>query len=94
MTYVDLEYETSISIWEFEMMIVSKNCLAFFQLSTRLNSQNGNETVIFNELRHINLYWILVFPIGIIDMFTLIFIDLEYETRISIWEFEMMNVLK
>jgi len=24
MTYVDLEYETSISIWEFEIMIVLK----------------------------------------------------------------------
>jgi len=24
LTYVDLEYETSISIWEFEMMIVFK----------------------------------------------------------------------
>jgi len=24
LTYVDLEYETSISIWEFEMMIVLK----------------------------------------------------------------------
>jgi len=76
------------------MMIVSKNCLAYFQPSTRINSQNGNETVIFNGLRHINLYWILLFPIGIIDMFTLIFVDLEYETRTSIWEFEMKNVLK
>jgi len=27
-------------------------------------------------------------------MFTLIFVDLEYETSISIWEFEMMIVLK
>jgi len=27
-------------------------------------------------------------------MFTLTFVDLEYETSISIWEFEMMNVLK
>jgi len=24
LTYVDLEYETSISIWEFELMIVLK----------------------------------------------------------------------
>ena len=28
------------------------------------------------------------------DMFTLTFVDLENETSISIWEFEMMNVLK
>jgi len=27
-------------------------------------------------------------------MFSLIFVDLEKETSISIWEFEMMNVLK
>ena len=27
-------------------------------------------------------------------MFTLIYVDLEYETSISIWEFQMMNVLK
>jgi len=26
-------------------------------------------------------------------MFTLIFVDLENETSISIWEFEMINVL-
>jgi len=28
------------------------------------------------------------------EMFTLTFVDLENETRISIWEFEEMNVLK
>ena len=28
------------------------------------------------------------------DMFTLTLVDLENETSISIWEFEMMNVLK
>jgi len=27
-------------------------------------------------------------------MFKLTLVDLEYETSISIWEFEMMNVLK
>jgi len=27
-------------------------------------------------------------------MFTLTLVDLEYETRVSIWEFEMMIVLK
>jgi len=27
-------------------------------------------------------------------MFTLTYVDLEYETYISIWEFEMMIVLK
>jgi len=28
------------------------------------------------------------------DMFTLVFVELENETSISIWEFEMVNVLK
>jgi len=27
-------------------------------------------------------------------MFAFTFVDIEKETRISIWEFEMMNVLK
>jgi len=27
-------------------------------------------------------------------MFTLTFVDFEYETSVSIWEFEMMIVLK
>ena len=29
LTYVDHEYETSISIWEFEMMVVINNSFAF-----------------------------------------------------------------
>jgi len=27
-------------------------------------------------------------------MFTLTYVDLEYETSVYIWKFEMMNVLK
>ena len=49
-TYVDLEYETSISIWDFEMMIVLKIIFSLFQLSKHLNSQNRNETGFNNEL--------------------------------------------
>jgi len=30
--------------------------LLSFQLATRLNSQNNNETVFINELFHINLF--------------------------------------
>ena len=40
---------------------------------------------------------VLKFPSKLLlgkDMFTLTFVDLENETSISIWEFEMMNVLK
>jgi len=51
LTLVDFEYETSVSIWEFEMMIVLK-----FQFATRLNYRNTNETEIINELSHINLF--------------------------------------
>jgi hypothetical protein len=47
LTYFDLEYETSISIWEFEMMIV---VLPTIQLATRLNSQNTYEIVFHNEI--------------------------------------------
>jgi len=41
--------------------------------------------------------WVLKFPSKIQkekDMFTLILVDLEYETSVSIWEFEMMIILK
>ena len=44
--------------------------LPSFQLATRLNSQNTNETEFINELWHINFQWILVFPIGIIEAST------------------------
>jgi len=36
---VDLEYETSVSLWEFEMLIVQNDSLPSFHLSTRLNSK-------------------------------------------------------
>ena len=47
LTYVDLEYETSISIWEFELIIV---VLPSFQLPTWLNPQNTKETEFINAL--------------------------------------------
>ena len=47
LTFVDLEYETSIYIWQFEMMIVF---LPSFQLPKRLNSQNTRESEFINEL--------------------------------------------
>jgi len=36
MTYVDLEYETSISIWEFEMMVEINNSFAFISARYRI----------------------------------------------------------
>ena len=44
LTFVELENETSISIWELEKMNVKNNIFPSFQLVTRLNSQNRNET--------------------------------------------------
>ena len=46
LTFVDFEIETSISISEFEKMNVLNNIFAFFQLVTRLNSQNRKERVL------------------------------------------------
>ena len=57
LTYVDLEYETSISffgIWiddRTEMLV-----LPSFLLATRLNSQNANKTEFINGIFHIKLY--------------------------------------
>jgi len=42
--------------------------LPSFQLATRLNSQNTNETEFINELWHINLFMNIGFPIGIIEV--------------------------
>jgi hypothetical protein len=50
LTLLELEYEPSVSIWELEMMIVKMIVLPSFQLATRLNSQNTNETDFFNYL--------------------------------------------
>ena len=50
LTLVDLEYETSVSIWEFEISIVLKSVLPSFQFATRLNSKNTNENEFINEL--------------------------------------------
>jgi len=39
---------------------------------------------------------VLQFPLKDLgkDMFTLTLVDLEYETSVSVWEFEMLIVLK
>jgi len=41
--------------------------------------------------------YVLTFPSKLLlgkDVFTLTLVNLEYETRVSIWEFEMMIELK
>ena len=51
LTLVDLEYETSVSIWEFEMVDCTKIIvLPSFQFATGLNSQNTNGNEFINEL--------------------------------------------
>jgi len=57
LTYVYVEYDTSISSWDIlndgrTKMIDSH----LFHMTTWFNSQNPYETEIHNELRHINLY--------------------------------------
>ena len=42
--------------------------LPSFQLATRLNSQNTNEADFINEIWHIHCLWILIYPIGIIEV--------------------------
>ena len=55
-TLVDLEYETSVSIWEFEDHRTNMIVLPSFKLARRLNSQNTNETEFTNEIWHINFF--------------------------------------
>ena len=45
-TYDALEFETYISILEFEMLNVQNNIFGFISALTRLNSQNRNETIL------------------------------------------------
>jgi hypothetical protein len=66
--YVDLKYETSISIWDIwndDLTLVID--LFLFHLAIRLNSQNKYETAIYNEIWYIICTWILIYPIGIIE---------------------------
>ena len=56
LTFFDLENETSISILELEMMKVLNNIFPSFQLVTRLNSQNINETILLINPNTLILY--------------------------------------
>ena len=66
MTFVDLEnYQYFyLAIWEDERSKII--FLPSFQLVTRLNSQNRNETSILMNTDTLICIWILAFPIGII----------------------------
>ena len=56
-----------LGIWNDRTKII---VLPSFHLVTRINSQNRNETGFFNVLWRIICIWILVFPIGIIEVST------------------------
>jgi len=65
LTYVYIEYEDSISSWNIwnddgTKMIV----LHLFELAILRNSQNPNETEIYNELNTLICKWIPVFSIA------------------------------
>ena len=70
LTFVDLKNETSISIWQFEKMNLLKKILPSFQLVTRFNSQNRNETNLLMNSDTLICISILAFPIGIIQVST------------------------
>ena len=68
--YIDIrciEYETSISFWEFEMLSV---VLPSFQLPTRLNSRTQRKLNLLMNCDTLICIWILVFPFGIIEFTT------------------------
>ena len=70
-TLVDLEYETSVSIWEFEMMIVLTwlFCLHFSSLHDYIHKTQMKLGLLMNS-DTLNCLWILAFPIGIIQVST------------------------
>jgi len=71
LTLVDVEYETSVSTWEFKMMIVLKwyFCLHFSSLYDQIHRTQMKMRLLMNSDTLICL-WILEFPIGIIEFST------------------------
>ena len=57
-----------LGIWEDERSKII--VLPSFQLVTRLNSKNRNETSLLMNSDTLNFIWILAFPIGIIQVST------------------------
>ena len=71
LTFVDLENETNffyLGIWEDERSKII--FLPSFQLVTRLNWQNRNETILLKYSDTLICIWLLAFPIGIIQVST------------------------
>ena len=71
LTFVDLVYKTSFSSWDFsndDRNLMTD--LLLFQLATRLNAQNIYEPRFIMKSDTLIYIWILVFPIGIIEVTT------------------------
>ena len=68
LTVVDLEYDTSVSIWEFEMMIVLiwEFCLHFTSIHDKIHKTQMKLCLLMKSDTLICI-WILAFPIGIIQ---------------------------
>jgi len=90
-TLVDLEYETSVSLWEFEMTIVLKwhFCLHFSSLHDYIKKKMKLSLLMKSDTL---ILWILVFPVGIIKdtssrkcCFWLHFISLHDYSTPSTW---------
>ena len=69
LTFVDLEYETSISISEFQLIIVLKLyfCLHYSSLHNKIHRTHMKMCLLMNSGTLICI-WNLVFPIGIIEI--------------------------
>ena len=93
LTLVELQYETSVSIWEFEMMIVLNwmFCLHFSSLHDYIHRTKMKLCLLMNSDTLVCL-WLLVFPIGKIVVstsckccFLLYFISLHDYWTPSTW---------
>ena len=71
LSLVDLEYETSVSIWKFEMLIEMKwlFCLHFSMLHDEIY-KTQMKLILFMYSDTLICLWILLFPISIIEFST------------------------
>ena len=70
LTFVDLENETSSTIWDFEKMNDLNNIFAFFSARYAIKLTEKNETILLMNSDTLICIWILAFPIGIIQVST------------------------
>ena len=68
LTLVDLEYETSVYIWEFEMIVVKNESFEFISARYTIKFTKHNETVFLMNSDTLICIWVLVCPIGMIEV--------------------------